>query len=135
MWVTSDSAYADRPPLERPCGNYLSASMPTGNEAWLKVDVNLNGWMTDPAAIVDYGAIPPTRMLIREARSWAMSLRYRCWPPPDAVVPDGDGGVSFEFHSGDVYRNLELLKNGTLWLTVFREGRIQSRRKLDDGHN
>lgn len=97
---------------------------------WLAIDAQLNDWIYDPAAIVDYGAVPPTRMTIRRAREVASRLRGRNWPVPDLVVPDGSGGISFEYHSDGEFRDLTLQPNGDVWMTVLLNGKFMDRTRV-----
>jgi len=97
---------------------------------WSVIDSQLHGWLSNPDALVDCDAIPPSRPIIRAARELIPRLRQN-WPAPAMVVPDGTGGISFEFHSSNVYRNLEVLADGRARLTVFRNGQVHARRFLE----
>jgi hypothetical protein len=46
------------------------------------------------------------------------------------VVPDGSGGISFEFHSDEEFRDLTLQPNGEVWMTVLRNGKFMSRTQV-----
>lgn len=92
-------------------------------EGWAEVDVQLSEWLRDPADLVDYDATPPSRWTIRLARNAIPFLRAR-YPVPTMVVPDGSGGISFEFHAGDYFRTLDLHSDGRLRWSVFRAGQL-----------
>ena len=99
-------------------------------DGWSEIDAQLHQWLDDPAAIVDYDAIPPSREVIRRARHLVARFR-RELPAPAMVVPNGTGGISFEFHSENVYRDIEVLPDLRVLLTVFRNGQIHARRPLE----
>jgi len=99
-------------------------------DAWKKVDSDLAQWLKDPEALVDFDAIPPTRKAIRTARAIVPALESRKWPAPAIVVPDLNGGISLEFHSGTLYKNVEIRADGTSRLLVFRNGRLHADRLL-----
>lgn len=122
--------FHDSAPMVSPTVGSFSSAAASNADAWGRFDAQLNGWMNDPSAVVDYNAVPPSRRLIRSARSLIPQLRDGGWPPPEMVVPDGNGGISFEFHSGDVYRSLDLAANGEVSLSIFRGGRFERRRPL-----
>ena len=100
------------------------------DDAWAAIDRDLSDWLHDPSAVVDFGAVPPSRNAIRRARLIATEWRAVGVPAPAMVVPDGNGGLSFEFHAGGVYRNLEVLPDLRVRFTIIRNGRIASRRFL-----
>jgi hypothetical protein len=108
-----------------------SSERDSHDEGWAQTDRELSGWLIDPSAIVDCGATPPSRDLIRHARSIAALYGYRGVPAPAMVVPDNNGGISFEFHSGGSYRNLEILVDRRVRWTIMRDGQVLSRRFID----
>ena len=99
-------------------------------KGWAAVDAQLSDWALDPASSVDYDAVPPSLEVIRLARSLVPELRQAQWPAPAMVVPDLDGGISFEFHTGGLYEDLEILKSGEVWLTEIRAGCFQGRKQI-----
>jgi hypothetical protein len=119
------------PPDVQPISNSTSLGAFELHRGWDVVDSQLAGWIPDPESLVDYDAVPPSRTLIRKLRDFVIPLlKQQQWPAPTMVVPDGDGGISFEFHSGNIFRHLEFLRDGEVRLATFRNGRLQSRRLL-----
>src|SRR5687767_11293372 len=94
-----------------PAPTYALLGAARSAAGWSDIDVQLAEWLADPSAAVDYGAIPPSRMSIRFARAWLSDLRHHL-PVPEAVVPDGSGGVTFEWRSGPVSRWIEVSPSG-----------------------
>lgn len=134
MWLDSPSSVSGhevKTALVQPCSVKSSAASVKNGEMWASIDSQLSEWLNDPSQIVDSDALPPPRDLIRAARAWIVALQWRQWPAPETVVPNGDGGLSFEFYTGDVYRDLEFCKNGGIWLTELRGGRFQRRSPLE----
>lgn len=96
-------------------------------EAWRVVDNQLNDWMASPADIVDEGAVPPSRDLIRQVRYFVAYLKDS--PAPTLVVPDGNGGIAIEWHLPDrVLRTIEFNEVGEAWAYKFENGRLVFRR-------
>lgn len=127
---TATSAYRTEAVMVQPDPHRYSARAVASGESWEDSDAELGRWLADPAAVVDAGAVAPSRMLIRIARSWAARLRSEGWPAPDAVVPDGEGGISFEFYAGDLYTDLAFRRDGGMWITELRGGRFQRRQQI-----
>jgi hypothetical protein len=113
-------------PEPRQCSEERWASF----DGWTDTDAELNEWMIDPAAIVDGNATPPSKDLIRNARALIAQLRHRGWPAPVMVVPDGNGGIAFEWHVGNVFHMLEINKDNERSLSEFRAGNLISRKQL-----
>src|SRR5665213_993717 len=107
------------------------SASPLAKSGWTAADAELNDWTVDPDSVVDADAVAPSRTIIRRARTIIAKCQQLGLPAPSMVVPDGNGGISFEFHSASVYRNLEVLKDGRIRWTVIKNGQIESRRFID----
>lgn len=103
------------------------ASSEANREGWQRlIDDYLIEWGRDPSQLADEDLIPPSEDMIRYASRIAIALRNAGWPPPLRVVPDGEGGITFERRTGDVFESLEILANETIELSTFKDCRHQS---------
>ena len=74
--------------------------------------------------LIEWG---PSEAIIRLAGQIAMVLRDNGAAAPLRVVPDGEGGISFERRSGDWFESLDILEGGSIELTTFKDCRLHSR--------
>src|SRR5258706_15451232 len=81
-----------------PSLNTYGADEVRADSEWTSIDSDLIDWLNPVAPLVDVGAIPPSRDIIRIARSLVIALRQANVPPPDMVVPDNAGGLAFEWN-------------------------------------
>ncbi|MFW6155113.1 MAG: hypothetical protein ACOC95_07855 [Planctomycetota bacterium] len=94
------------------------------------IDRCLVEWGRNPAALRDDGLIPPDADVIQLACTVALSLRDEGLAPPTMVVPDGEGGVSFERVDGDTSVSLNIYADMTVELLVFKDCRLSERSRL-----
>lgn len=100
-------------------------------EAWDRIiDSYLIEWGRNPEAFDTEEIIPPSESVIHRACILAQQMRDAGLPPPLRVVPDGDGGVSFERQTGQRFESLDLSSEGTIELVTFEDCRIVSRISL-----
>lgn len=102
-------------------------------ERWQQmIDRYLVEWGRDPNQLEDEdeGVVPPSKAIINRASQIAMNLRDAGWPGPLRVVPDGDGGISFERRTGAYFESLDILEDGSVELATFKDCRLQFRRRL-----
>ena len=59
-----------------------------------------------------------------------MELRDAGCAAPFCVVPDGEGGIAFERRSGDFFHSLEILADGWIELSTFKNCRLQSKLRI-----
>ncbi len=90
----------------------------------------LFSWYAGMGDLEDEAVRPPTVNSIIQATRRAQSLMNYGWPAPLRIVPDGEGGLSFEWREGPVFTTLEIWADGLCEWTSFRDGRVVSRRSL-----
>ncbi len=73
---------------------------------------------------VDDDLIPPTPQGLRTARAVATVYLTAGVAPPTHVVPNGDGGVTFERRDGTTVDRIEALFNGDAEWTRFEGGTL-----------
>ena len=99
--------------------------------AWQRVmDSHLKEWQENPVQFEDEGREPPVPEILPVVAEVAAALRDRGVEPPLRVVPNGEGGVVFEWRDSPYYWSLEVEKAGSLALAVFRNSRLVCRHQL-----
>lgn len=100
-------------------------------KAWSKfIDGNLVEWGRNPSALEDEDFFPPGRDVIKLACEWALYFRDEGCAPPTMVVPDGEGGISFERVDGEASESLNIYADQTVELLVFNNCRLCGRHRL-----
>lgn len=103
----------------------------SNREAWNRfIDANLVEWGRNPQALEDEDFDPPSPEVIDRACDVAMRFRDRGEPPPTRVVPDGEGGISFERVDGKLSMSLNIHADQTVELLTFDDCRLRDRRRL-----
>ena len=98
---------------------------------WEKViDNYLVEWGADPSVLVDEEFVPPSKEIIGLAYQWAKDRCEAGWSPPLRVVPDGEGGISFENQVGSRFQSLNIRADKTVELLTFDDCRLVAREKL-----
>lgn len=100
-------------------------------EAWQRIiDDFLIEWGKDPSTLDDEEIVPPSREIIHAASQVAIALRDGGEPAPLRVVPDGDGGIAFEYRSEGWFRSLSICEDGWIELVHLVDCQEVSRRRI-----
>ena len=94
------------------------------------IDVQLIEWGKDPSWLEDDGLEPPSRQIIGLACCVAQAMRDEGAPPPLRVVPDGDGGIAFEWKDGTASCAVEIEEDGSVEMITFENSRLVSRQRI-----
>lgn len=90
-------------------------------EGWERIiNDRLVEWGRNPPAFDEDGLVPPTADVIRKACE--LATRYRDdanFVPALRVLPDGDGGIVFEWQFGEQFLSLEITPKEEPILNVF----------------
>lgn len=120
-----------------PTANVREAELSEGLEAernkaaWNRfIDGTLVEWGRDVAVLKDEGFIPPSLDVVNLACQVAMSLRDAGCAPPTKIVPDGEGGISFERVVGRVSASLRIYADQTGEFLLFDDCRLTERHRL-----
>lgn len=109
-------------------GNRQSAH----GESWEStIDQKLIEWGRNPALLQDEAVIPPTREALATAFKLARRLeKDRPQAPPSRTMPDGDGGVVFEWRRGCRLDALEISDQGAVEFLTFIDDRLVERGEI-----
>ncbi len=94
------------------------------------IDDQLIEWGKDPSRLEDDGIEPPSGAIIGLACDLVRTMRDKGLPPPLRVVPDGDGGIAFEWKNGPVFQTIEIEEDGSIELITFENSRLVSRQRI-----
>lgn len=93
--------------------------------AWNEIiDHKLIEWGRNPEALEDDECEPPTKIAIQMAIEEARLRSDKGDVHPTRVVPDGDGGLAFEFIRGDVVKSMEFRSDGSRAYVACQGGRM-----------
>jgi len=100
-------------------------------ECWDKfIYGTLIEWGRNVSALEDEGFIPPGLEIINLACQTALAMRDQGFPPPTRIVPDGEGGISFERVVGTHSDSLNIYADRTIELLSFDDCRLSARYSL-----
>lgn len=100
-------------------------------QSWQRViDQQLQEWQRDPSQLEDEGVEPPSLEVLPLVVEVAAALRDHGVEPPLRVLPNGEGGVVFEWRDTPYFWSLEVEQTGSLNLSIFRNSRLISRHQL-----
>ena len=106
-------------------------SSASGRASWDQfIDNELLTWWQNPARFADDDFVPPSRDVIHLAIQLASFCRDQGYLPPTRVLPDGDGGISFERRAANVYEVFQVNPSLTIELLMFVDGRLALRKNI-----
>ena len=97
---------------------------------WDRFETQLLRWEQDPGGLEDDGLEPPNRETIPLIREVARALRDLAVEPPLRLVPNGEAGAVFEWRTAPFFWSVEVERDGSLELSVFRAGRLVTRYRI-----
>lgn len=95
-----------------------------GRERWDETVDRLIGWWKSVADLEEDDLVPPARPVIESALRIAPRLCDVKTPPPLRIVPDGEGGIAFEWRHGNVFISMQLDEDNTVTLLRFEDSRL-----------
>jgi hypothetical protein len=100
-------------------------------ETWTAlIDSRLIEWGRNLAELKRPDFEPPTGEAVRAATVFAFNLRDSNSPPPTHLVPDGEGGISFEFRQGNAVIAIDVCADGSAETLEFKDCRLVQRKQL-----
>ncbi len=97
---------------------------------WELIDEKLKAWGLNPDQFDADEIIPPSRPIIYTARCVAIKLRNLGQPAPLRVVPDGDGGIAFEYREVDESITLHIHNDSSVEQIKFHKCHLVFRQLL-----
>lgn len=70
---------------------------------WNIVTTQLNAWGDNPKLISEYDLTPTTSKVITQALLVVRVFSAIGVPPPERILPDGEGGVRFEYAGNNAF--------------------------------
>ena len=97
---------------------------------WGNVIDQLLDWLRNPQELMDEDFLPPSKGLIEKVCDLAVDSRDKQLPSPLRVVPDGDGGISFERRSGSRFETISFHDDGSVEWLLFEDCKLVHRLPL-----
>lgn len=94
------------------------------------IDHLLINWGRNPRLLEDEDSEPPSLDIILLARRFAQWMRSAGMPAPRRVVPDPNGGITFEHWNGPTFETYEIGADGSIEYLAFVSSRLTSRARL-----
>ena len=100
------------------------------SQEWDRVELQLVQWERHPDELEDEGLEPPNQETIPLIREVCRALRGMAVEPPLRLVPNCEAGAVFEWRTTPFLWSVEVERDGTLELSVFRTGRLVTRYRI-----
>ena len=114
-------------PVIKPMSTTTTDRPPDG---WDRFEAQLVQWEVDPGELEDDGLEPPNQETIPLIREVARALRDLAVEPPLRLVPNCEAGAVFEWRTSPFLWSVEVERDGSLELSVFRTGRLVTRYRI-----
>ena len=109
-----------------------SEKLDADREEWdVSVLATLKEWAGNPELLRDDGVIEPSLASIYIAIDLATRWRDQEDPPPQRVVPNGDGGIAFEWWSNSKSVTIEFFEDGEVEVARFADAKLISRDRIN----
>ncbi len=102
------------------------------------IDKKLVEWGRAPEELADDDLVPPSHAAVdsavQKAQVWrdARESDDEFVPSPQWVVPNGDGGIVFEWREKSTSAVIEILDDGSVDCAIFEDGRLVARTSIDE---
>ena len=102
------------------------------------IDKKLVEWGRDPEALADDDLVPPSHAAVdsavQKAQVWrdARESDDDFVPSPQWVVPNGDGGIVFEWREESTAAVVEVFDDGSSDCAIFEDNKLVSRTPIDE---
>ena len=114
-------------PVIKPMSTTITDRPP---DEWDRFEAQLVQWEVDPGELEDDGLEPPNQETIPLIREVARALRDLAVEPPLRLVPNCEAGAVFEWRTSPFLWSVEVERDGSLELSVFRTGRLVTRYRI-----
>ena len=99
-------------------------------EEWNRFESQLVQWEQHPDELEDEGLEPPNQETIPLIREVCLALRAMGVEPPLRLVPNCEAGAVLEWRTAPYLWSVEVERDGSLELSVFRAGRLVTRYRI-----
>ena len=99
-------------------------------DEWDRFESQLVQWEQNPDELEDDGLEPPNQETIPLIREVGRALRALAVEPPLRLIPNCEAGAVFEWRTAPFLWSVEVERDGTLELSVFRAGRLITRHRI-----
>ena len=102
------------------------------------IDKKLIEWGRNPEELADDDLVPPSHAAVdsavRKAQEWRDAREYDNGfvPSPQWVVPNGDGGIVFEWREESTSAVVEVFDDGSAECAIFEDNKLVSRTSIDE---
>ncbi len=81
-------------------------------------------WARDPEGLEEDGLLPPSPAALGAAVRLVKALDSKTMPPLQWLVPNGDGGIVFEWRQDSFAEKIEILDDGSVTYAYFEHTRL-----------
>ena len=99
-------------------------------DEWDRLESQLVRWEQHPEELEDEGLEPPNQETIPLIRDVCRALQALRVEPPLRLVPNCEAGAVFEWRATPFLWSVEVERDGSLELCVFRTGRLVTRYRI-----
>ncbi|HET6883904.1 MAG TPA: hypothetical protein VFI31_27365 [Pirellulales bacterium] len=97
---------------------------------WQRIEALLSKWSQKQPLRDEDGVEWPSPALVEVALNLARSLEGQALHPPSRVVPNGEGGVVFEFQREHQLQTMEVDADGSIELCRFEDSQLVDRSRI-----
>lgn len=97
---------------------------------WERLESQLVQWEQHPEALADDGLEPPDQGTVSLIREVCETLRAMAVEPPLRLIPNCEAGAVLEWRTAPFLWSIEVERDGSLELSVFRTGRLVTRHRI-----
>lgn len=115
-----------RPVIQSTAG----AATERSRDEWNRLELQLVKWEQHSDELEDDGLEPPNQETIPLIREVCHALQAMAVEPPLRLVPNCEAGAVFEWRTAPYLWSVEVERDGTLELSVFRTGRLVTRYRI-----
>lgn len=109
-----------------------SSELENKRDAWNQIiEYKLIEWAVNPESIEEDGLEMPSREIITEACKFSKQMSREAIPAPISVVPNGDGGIVFEWRDGHIFETIEIYADGLKEYCLFVNSRLRQRNHIE----